>query len=125
MRTFCPHCGRIVPDGQRCDCRPRPKRKPTQGDATRKQREPWRKQYGNRTYRKARQQAIARTDGRCAVCGARCAYHDGTKWLTASMGGEVHHRKALCEGGSDDASNLMLVCKSCHKRLDDARRRGN
>lgn len=123
MMTFCPHCGRIVPDGQRCDCRPRPKRKPTKGDATRRQREPWRASYGNRTYQKHRQQAIARTNGCCAVCGCRCAYHDGSRWLTAGMGGEVHHRKALCEGGGNDAANLMLVCKRCHKRLDDARRK--
>lgn len=122
---FCPHCGRIVPDGQRCGCRPRPKRKPTEGDATRQRREPWRSAYGGGEYQAARQQAIARTGGRCAVCGCLCARHDGSRWLTAGMGGEVHHRKALCEGGGNDAGNLMLVCKSCHKRLDDARRHGS
>ena len=34
MKTFCPHCGRVVPKGQRCACRPRPKRKPAKGDGT-------------------------------------------------------------------------------------------
>ena len=42
MSVYCPHCGRTHPEGQRCPCRPRPKRRPTEGDATRAEREPWR-----------------------------------------------------------------------------------
>lgn len=48
MKTFCPHCGRVVPKGQRCECRPRPKRKPTKGDGTRAEREPWRREVARR-----------------------------------------------------------------------------
>lgn len=125
LPSFCPWCGRIVPAGARCTCRTRPKRKPTPGDATRHEREPWRKRYSGQAYRKARQQAIARTKGRCTDCGRVCAWWDGGQWRTAGMGGEVDHVKALSEGGTDEPSNLELRCKSCHKRRDDRRRNAN
>lgn len=95
MSVYCPHCGRTHPEGQRCPCRPRPKRRPTEGDATRAEREPW-----------------------CAE------YRDG-RWYTAGMGGEVDHGRALCEGGGSEVENLTLRCKSCHKKRDDARRAAN
>lgn len=125
LPSFCPHCGRVVPPGARCACRPKPKRKPTQGDSTRAEREPWRKRYASAQYRRSRQQAIARTKGRCTDCGRQCAWFDGKQWRTAGMGGEVDHIKALSEGGTDDASNLELRCKSCHKMRDDMRRKAH
>ena len=123
LRTFCPSCGRVVPPGQRCQCRPRPKRAPTGADGTRGEREPWRRAYSTKGYRQARQLAIARTQGRCCDCGRRCAWKDGRVWRTAGMGGEVDHLVALCEGGTNDASNLELRCKSCHRKRDDMRRK--
>ena len=39
------------------------------------------------------------------------------------MGGEVDHVKALSEGGTNDAENLALRCKSCHAKRDAKRRR--
>ena len=30
---------------------------------------------------------------------------------------EVHHIKPLSEGGTNDFSNLMSLCKSCHSRI--------
>lgn len=125
MSVYCPHCGRTHPEGQRCTCRPRPKRRPTEGDATRAEREPWRTEYSSSAYRKARQMAIGRQLGRCADCGRVCAeYRDG-RWYTAGMGGEVDHGRALCEGGGSEVENLTLRCKSCHKKRDDARRAAN
>lgn len=125
MSVYCPHCGRTHPEGQRCPCRPRPKRRPTEGDATRSEREPWRAEYSSAAYRKARQRAIGRQLGRCADCGRVCAeYRDG-RWYTAGMGGEVDHGRALCEGGGSEVENLTLRCKSCHKKRDDARRAAN
>lgn len=125
MSVYCPHCGRTHPEGQRCPCRPRPKRRPTEGDATRAEREPWRAEYSSSEYRKARQRAIGRQLGRCADCGRVCAeYRDG-RWYTAGMGGEVDHGRALCEGGGSEVENLTLRCKSCHKKRDDARRAAN
>lgn len=121
-RTFCPYCHAIVPAGQRCPCR-KAKRKATAGDATRQQREPWRSNYGDAEYQRNRQAAIERSKGRCVDCGETVAVHDGTKWRTAQYGGEVDHIVALEEGGTNDAVNLALRCKSCHGLRDAARRR--
>lgn len=30
---------------------------------------------------------------------------------------QVHHIKPLSEGGTNDESNLMALCKSCHSRI--------
>lgn len=30
---------------------------------------------------------------------------------------EVHHRLPLSEGGTNDRSNLIALCKSCHARI--------
>lgn len=122
MRKFCPHCGRTF-SGARCPCRPRPKRNPTQGDKARAEREPWRANYASAEYQESRQQAIARTKGRCTDCGRQCAWFDGKRWRTAGMGGEVDHVVPLREGGTNDTANLALRCKSCHGLKDAERRR--
>ena len=122
MRRYCPYCGKAY-DGTVCPCRPPRKRKPTAGDTTRMEREPWRIQYSRDEYRKARQAAIERTNGRCTDCGKVCAEWDGTRWLTARLGGEVDHVRALSDGGGNDTGNLQLRCKSCHGKRDAARRR--
>jgi len=31
---------------------------------------------------------------------------------------EIHHRVAVCDGGSNKRNNLIAVCKKCHKELD-------
>ena len=123
MKRYCPYCGKAY-SGTACPCRPPRKRKPTAADATRIDREPWRREYWGEEYRKARQQAIGRTHGRCTDCGRVCAEWDGTRWRTAGLGGEVDHVRALSEGGGNDAGNLQLRCKSCHGKRDAARRRG-
>ena len=121
MKKFCPYCGNAFV-GARCQCRSR-KRRATPGDATRGEREPWRLRYAWPSYRRARQEAIGRTRGACSVCGRACAERRGGEWKTARLGGEVHHIVPLADGGTDDADNLMLVCKSCHAKLDTAARR--
>jgi hypothetical protein len=124
MKTFCAKCGRTHPKGVRCDCEPRPKRKPTAADRLRNYNEPWRKNY-NEDYAKARQVVIAAQQGKCNECSDVCAWFDGSKWRTAGMGGEVHHKVALCDGGTNEPGNLVLVCKKCHCRLDCERRKKN
>lgn len=121
MKRYCPFCGGVF-EGGRCPCQPHARRKPTANDKTRMLREPWRRSYSDPRYLKARQEAIARTKGRCTDCGRQCAWHDGVKWRTAGMGGEVDHVKALCEGGTNDPANLELRCKSCHGKRDARRR---
>ena len=121
-KKFCPHCYQVVNVGQTCPCRKR-KRKPTPGDATRAAREPWRKEYSSAEFQRNRQAAIERQGGRCADCGQTCAHYSNGKWHTAAYGGEVDHERPLCEGGTNDVSNLALRCKSCHGKAEARRRR--
>lgn len=123
LRSFCPYCGGIVPAGKSCPCRPKPKRKPTQGDKTRDQREPWRARYGRAEYQRNRQKAISRSHGLCVDCNTVCAAYRNGKWYTSDLGGEVDHIVALEDGGTDEPENLALRCKSCHGLRDAARRR--
>ena len=122
-KRFCPDCGREVEVGKRCSCKPARKRKPTAGDETRGKREPWRTSYNDKVYRQSRQQVISMAGGKCEKCGRVVAWWDGKRWQTSGMGGEVHHIKALRDGGGNGASNLMLLCKSCHGLVDAARRK--
>lgn len=123
LPTFCPHCGAVVPAGRRCGCRPRPKRKDTPGDLTRDSREPWRKNYQEAEYKRNRQEAIERTRGRCEDCWKKVAHFNGVRWVTKGYGGEVHHKVPLADGGTNDASNLTLLCQSCHAYRDAELRR--
>lgn len=121
LRTYCPHCGRLVEKGQRCECRPeRDERARTK---RRKVQEPWRKAYTSADYRQSRQEAISRALGRCEVCGAAVAYYNGAEWITGPLGGDVHHIIPLAEGGGNDPSNLVLLCRSCHAKQDADRRK--
>ncbi|HEX7841240.1 MAG TPA: HNH endonuclease signature motif containing protein [Kofleriaceae bacterium] len=51
-----------------------------------------------------------RDGGRCRVPGCR-----------SSRGLEIHHLIHRAEGGTDDASNLALVCAACHQSHHDGR----
>lgn len=42
----------------------------------------------------------------CAICGA-----------PEGKGLHVHHIIPVSQGGTNDESNLMLVCKECHHRI--------
>lgn len=123
MKRYCPRCGMMVGKGERCRCQPEPRRKGRATDAERAANEPWRKAYGSREYQQGRQEAMARTKGRCTDCGLPCAWYDGTKWRTAGMGGEVDHVVPLAEGGTNGAANLALRCKRCHGKKDARCRR--
>lgn len=100
--------------------RPRVGRRP---DAERLAGEPWRKAGYGSAYRKARQRAIASQGGRCADCGRQVAERRPDGSWSCSGGGQVHHERALAEGGGHDAANLVLLCPSCHAKRDEARRR--
>lgn len=118
---------RLVPDGARgkvithVQSRPRQSRR---SDKERLVNEPWRKHGYGSEYRSQRQQTIERQQGRCKDCSKQVAIKqaDGT-WL-CSLGGQVHHEVPLCDGGSSRASNLALLCPSCHYKRD-AKRRAN
>ena len=128
MRSYvCPRCGRPVPKGRVCPrCaalrgHSRTARTPSQ-EAARRDENPWRPAYSSAAYRRARQLAIARTGGRCAVCGLPVAELRGGTWRVGRYGG-VHHVVPLSRGGSNDESNLVLLCARHHNQIDAERRR--
>ena len=43
----------------------------------------------------------------------RCGRKEDPNWRTLY----VHHKKKVARGGSDDLSNLTLVCKRCHMKF--------
>lgn len=99
------------------------KRENRKSDAERAKGEPWRdKGYGH-AYRKARQQVIERQRGRCAVTGKVVAEKRGGTWRITEPGAGVHHKVALCDGGTEDPSNLVLLSASAHAIVDAERRR--
>lgn len=51
---------------------------------------------------RTRRYILQRDDGRCYLCG-RPATH-------------VDHIVPVCDGGTDDESNLAAICASCHAR---------
>lgn len=66
-----------------------------------------RKQYGNcRFWGKLREQILLRDNYVCQECNL--SFVDNTGFL------HVHHKQRLVEGGSNDPTNLITVCRSCH-----------
>ena len=60
---------------------------------------------------KVREQALARANGSCEYCGMV-----GFKMRGGAIYLETHHVLPLCEGGSDDASNVAALCPNDHRR---------
>ena len=57
-----------------------------------------------------RKEVAIRFKYKCALCGwhiPRCA----------GGGCEVHHIKEVCNGGSNEINNLILLCPNCHKMV--------
>ena len=52
---------------------------------------------------------IQQRGNKCELCGATGTLH-------------AHHIKPVKDGGSDNDSNLLLVCPKCHKRIHGAKR---
>lgn len=131
MRRLCPTCGKPVPEGQPCPrCSKAPRgRRPSHGtrtraqEAARKTANPWRSQYSSTAYQRARQAALASTNGRCAMCGAPIAQSSNGRWVVRRGAGGVHHVRALSQGGGNGLSNLVPLCSACHNRVDAERRR--
>lgn len=118
---------RLVPDGTRCrvETHVQPRiRTDRKSDADRLSAEPWRADGYGTAYRKARQQVMGRQDGRCAVTNQQVAVKQAGTWRIVQPGAGVHHKIALCDGGTDDPSNLVLLSASAHARIDAERRRG-
>ena len=58
-------------------------------------------------YAKVRVEVWTRDRGRCRTCGVLCG----------GALSETHHIKYRSRGGADIASNLVLVCRSCHAAI--------
>lgn len=119
----CPRCGKPYrTPGQcpRCEkARPAPsrsKRTKAQEDK-RREKNPWRTHYQSAEYRRARQVALTRTNGCCAVSGVRIADVVGGKWVMRGNGG-IHHVVPLSRGGTDSPDNLVPLETSVHNRID-------
>lgn len=101
------------------------KRVNRKADAERLKSEPWRAGgYGSK-YRTARQTVIERQRGRCALTGKVVAEKKGGTWRIIEPGAGVHHKVPLCDGGTEDPSNLVLLSASAHAIVDARRRRGD
>lgn len=64
------------------------------------------KRYG-RTWKRIREQYIS-AHPLCELCATK------KRMIPAE---EVHHKKPLSQGGTNDESNLMSLCKSCHSEI--------
>ena len=130
MRRLCPKCGKPVQVGQQCPrCKPVVGKRASHGTRTREQeakrlgQNPWRTEYASRQYRGARQRVLQATQGRCAKCGREIAYMTKGTWTMRKGAGGVHHIKALSQGGTSTAANLIPLCSKCHNAIDAERRR--
>jgi hypothetical protein len=50
---------------------------------------------------------VDRSDGKCEVCGLPCV------WI-----GEIHHIKAVKDGGDGFPENLIHLCPNCHRTVE-------
>lgn len=109
----CPHCRRRVPPGGACPC----------GCGRRdRSAEPWRARYCRAEFKGARQAVLERQHGMCAACGTPIARPSPAGWRTFGGAG-IHHKVPLRIGGTDDPSNLVGLCASCHAKADAAIRK--
>lgn len=106
----CPRCEKTRPAPSRS------KRTKAQ-EGKRREKNPWRSHYQSAEYRRARQVALTRTNGCCAVSGVRIADVVGGKWVMRGNGG-IHHVVPLSRGGTDSPDNLVPLETSVHNRID-------
>jgi 5-methylcytosine-specific restriction endonuclease McrA len=66
------------------------------------------KELGTARWKNARRYIRARDGDRCRVCDASGVVQ---RMFT-------HHILPRAQGGTDDVKNLMLVCQSCHMKLE-------
>lgn len=68
------------------------------------------RRHSGQSWQQARQQALARADGRCQDCGS------------ATDALQVHHEQPVSEHGNPEAAhrsnNVVAVCGDCHDRRE-------
>jgi 5-methylcytosine-specific restriction endonuclease McrA len=66
----------------------------------------------------------SRSHGKCVICGCKTS----AEWKLLTTPGslrrrfylwdaEIHHKKPVIDGGTNDISNLILLCIPCHKAI--------
>lgn len=112
----CPRCEKARAAQRARPATSRSKRTKAQ-EGKRREKNPWRTHYQSAEYRRARQVALTRTNGCCAVSGVRIADVVGGKWVMRGNGG-IHHVVPLSRGGTDSPDNLVPLETSVHNRID-------
>lgn len=120
----CPRCFRRIPAGSHCPCTPRQARV-QRYDPRRNGRERHRLNYSTTEYQNARQVAIQRARGICEHpgCTVQVCYFERGRWKTYPGRGGTDHIRRLVDGGTNDPSNLRLLCSRHHAQHDAAKRR--
>lgn len=98
----CPACRSLVPAGARCSCLPPPK------PYVKLERC---KHYGTAEWKRTAAAYREHRRGICEACGAAGAR-------------DVDHRIPRSRGGTDDFSNLQLLCHGCHSTKTGRERKG-
>lgn len=103
----CLVCGR--PSAKRyCDLH-----NPEIDEAARNERNPYRQAYKDPEYARNRRHRFERAKGKCESCGTPLLPGD---W-------ECDHLVSLRKGGTNDVTNLRVLCRPCHKGKTAAERR--
>ena len=79
---------------------------PELDEAERNARNPYRQHYKDPAYARARQHRFERAHGKCEACGV---YLQPAQW-------QCDHIVPLSRGGSNDITNLQVLCIPCHRR---------
>lgn len=72
--------------------------------------------YRNKIKSKINPDILIAYDFRCAVCGWSLEPKGNTEKYLHSHGCEFHHITPVKDGGTNDLSNLIVLCPNCHKK---------
>lgn len=67
------------------------------------------------TWEQTREDILDRDDHTCRFCGTTQEEHKDTN----GSGLEVHHIIPRKNGGEDEAANLVTLCRSCHRTMEE------
>lgn len=65
-----------------------------------------------REWNRLRRQALDRDEYSCQSCGTDV---DTGPVLSGASRAEIHHKKAVANGGGHELRNLVTLCEDCHK----------
>ena len=72
------------------------------------------KYYGN-DWDVTRRKIIKRDNHTCQICGNRCSGADDNRYVS-NCSCEVDHIHEVVDGGTDEESNLRVLCHTCHRK---------